>query len=121
VEIKQGASKPVRLNLSRGSTLDLETALGEEGTGDLGFGEEMLEAKPVTDAAGITSVAIAAGTVGRLPISLLPRSPVEVGMKLQVPATSKAGDVIDVDVVQKDSRGNVIGGVAMQVRVTNKK
>jgi hypothetical protein len=121
VEIKQGSAKAVRLNLERGSTLDLETALEEGGTSDLDFAEEMLDAKPVTDQAGISTVAIAPGILGRLPISLLPRSPVEVGLKLQVPANTKAGDVIDVDVVQRDSRGNVIGGVAMQVRVTNKK
>ncbi|HEU4934303.1 MAG TPA: hypothetical protein VFT48_19595, partial [Pyrinomonadaceae bacterium] len=60
------------------------------------------------------------GLLGRLPISLLARTPVEMGMKFQVPASTKAGDVIDVDVVQRDSKGNVIGGVAMQVRVTNK-
>jgi len=121
VEIKQGASRAVRLNLGRGSTLDLETSPEAERTGDLDFEEEMLDAKPVTDATGISTVAIAPGILGRLPISLLPRSPVEVGLKLQVPANTKAGDVIDLDVVQRDSRNNVIGGVAMQVRVTNKK
>jgi hypothetical protein len=121
VEIKQGASRAVRLNLGRGSTLDLETALEEEGPGDLDLGEEILDAKPVVDAEGISTIAIAPGILGRLPISLLPRSPVEVGLKLQVPANTRAGDVIDVDVVQRDSRNNIIGGVAMQVRVTNKK
>lgn len=120
VEITQGTAKAVRLNLGRGSTLDLDTALGEQGTGDLDFGEEMLDAKPVLDQTGISTMTIAPGILGRLPISLLARTPVEMGMKLQVPANSKAGDVIDVDVVQRDSKNNIIGGVAMQVRVTNK-
>ena len=120
VEITQGTAKAVRLNLGRGSTLDLETALEEQGTSGLDLGEEMLDAKPVLDQTGISTVAIAPGILGRLPISLLARTPVEMGMKFQVPANTKAGDVIDLDVVQRDSKGNVIGGVAMQVRVTNK-
>ena len=120
VEITQGTSRAVRMNLGRGSTLDLDTALGEEKPGDLDFEAEMQDVKPVTDANGISTVAIKAGIVGRVPITLLPRSPVEVGMKFQVPASTKVGDAIDVDVVQRDSKNNIVGGVTMQVVVGKK-
>jgi Fungalysin metallopeptidase (M36)/Peptidase propeptide and YPEB domain/Fungalysin/Thermolysin Propeptide Motif len=121
VEITQGTSRAVRMNLGRGSTLDLDTTLGEEKAADVDFEEEMQDVKPVTDANGISTVAIKAGILGRVPITLLPRSPVEVGMKFQVPATAKVGEAIDVDVVQRDSKNNIVGGVTMQVMVGKKK
>lgn len=123
VEITQGTSRSVRMNLGRGSTLDLDTALGQEssGGGNPDFEAEMNDVRPVTDANGISTVAIKAGIVGRVPITLLPRSPVEVGMKFQVPATAKVGEAIDVDVIQRDSKNNIVGGVTMQVIVGKKK
>jgi hypothetical protein len=121
VEITQGTSRAVRMNLGRGSTLDLETALGSEKPAEADFEEEMNDAKPVKDINGISTLAIKAGLAARVPITLLPRSPVEVGMKFQVPATTKVGDAIDVDVVQRDSKNNIVGGVTMQVRVGVKK
>lgn len=121
VEITQGTSRAVRMNLGRGSTLDLDPALAEEKPADIVVEEEVQDVKPVTDAAGISSLAIKPGILGRVPITLLPRSPVEVGMKFQVPANSKVGEPIDVDVVQRDSKNNIVGGVTMQVIVGKKK
>jgi hypothetical protein len=121
IEIAQGTSRAVRMNVGRGSTLDLESTLGEEKPADIVVEEEVQDVKPVTDAAGISTLAIKPGILGRVPITLLPRSPVEVGMKFQVPATAKVGEAIDVDVVQRDSKNNIVGGVTMQVMVGKKK
>jgi hypothetical protein len=121
VEITQGTSRAVRLSLGRDSTLDLDTALAEEKPSVADFEEEVQDVKPVTDANGISTIALKSGILGRIPINLLARTPVEVGMKFQVPATAKVGEAIDVDVVQRDSKNNIVGGVTMQVRVTNKR
>lgn len=121
VEISQGAARTVRLNLGRGSTLDLDTALAAEKPVELDLEEPANESKPVTDATGLSTVAIRPGLINRIPLTLQARTPVELGMKFQVPTAAAAGEVIDVDVVQKDSQGNTVGGVAMQVRVVKKK
>lgn len=121
VEIQQTASRAVRLNLGRGSRLDLETALREEEHADLDFAEDMFDTKPVTDVSGITGITIGPGVLRRLPVNLLPRTPVEVGLKFQVPAGTRVGEVITMDVVQRDARNRIVGGVAIEVRVTNRR
>jgi hypothetical protein len=121
VEITQGTSRAVRMNLGRGSTLDLDTALAAEKSDKVDFEEEMSDVKPVTDASGISTVALKPGVIGRVPITLLARSPVEVGLKFRIPAETKVGDAVEVDVVQRDSKNNIVGGVSMQVRVNKKK
>ena len=121
VEINQGTSRAVRLNLGRGSSLDLDTVAGGEKPSDPGFEEAMNDTKPVTDASGITTVAVRPGLIDRIPVILQPRNPVEVGMKFRVPPEAKAGDAIDVDVVQRDAKNNIVGGVTMQIKVVQTK
>lgn len=121
VEITQGTSRAVRVNLGRGSTLDLETAIEGEQFDELILDEEFTDVKPVTDAFGISNVALRAGTTAGVPITLLARSPVGMGLRFKVPRDAAIGETIQIDVVQRDSRRRIVGGVAMQVRVGEKK
>jgi hypothetical protein len=68
----------------------------------------------------MASIAVNPGTLGRVPLNLLARSAVEVGLNFKVPAETAVGETIDLDVVQRDSRNNIVGGVAVQVRVRKK-
>ena len=120
VEISHGVAAAIRVNLGRGSTFDLETPNGGDKSDEQPFAEQLSDVKPVIDPSGMASIALNPGTLGRVPLNLLARSAVEVGLNFKVPAETAVGETIDLDVVQRDSRNNIVGGVAVQVRVRKK-
>jgi hypothetical protein len=65
-----------------------------------------------------SEVAFAAGRTAQIPLSLRPAQQLVMGLRLSVPQTAKPGEVIKLDVLQKDEKGKTIaGGLAVEIRV----
>jgi hypothetical protein len=61
----------------------------------------------------------AEGAASQIPVLLGPQEQLLLGLRLKVPADSQAGEVVRVDVVQRDgAQGRVVGGLAVEIRVT---
>jgi hypothetical protein len=117
VEIRSGegrAVEAVRLRLGRGSTLMLGPESEVSGQGGSLRGD--LEADLVEDPGG-AALDLHPGRAAGIPVTLRPRSPVTVGLKLTVPKDAKPGAKGDVHLVQRDRAGDIVGGVTVQIRV----
>jgi hypothetical protein len=117
VEIRSGgdpAAEAVRLRLGRDSTLMLGPR--PEMTGDSRSDLGDLQADLVQDARG-AALDLHSGPAPGIPVTLRPRSPVTVGLRVTVPKRAKPGSKGDVHVVQRDADGNIVGGVTVQIRV----
>lgn len=115
-----GQEAGVRLNLARHSSLDL--AAGTDGAahdsgGDLGD----VDADVVEDEHGRPVLALRPGLAAGFPLVLPERSTHTFGLRVTAPATAKPGEKINLDLVQRDARGNVVGGIAIQVNVVAEK
>lgn len=65
-----------------------------------------------------SEVAFAAGLTAQIPLALRPSEQLVMGLRLSVPQTAKPGEVINLDLVQKDDKGKAIaGGLAIEIRV----
>ncbi len=71
----------------------------------------------MTDGDGLTALSFRSGTVAAFPIGLAARVTKSVQLKLTAPASAKPGDVIPVDIVQKDEQGRIMGAVTIQINV----
>jgi hypothetical protein len=117
VEIKSGEGSTVgavRLRLGRDSTL----MLGPEPAPSVGS-ESLLgdmQADLVDDDGG-AALDLHPGRAAGIPVTLRPRSPVTVGLKLTVPRDTEPGRTGDVHLIQRDRAGNIVGGVTVRVRV----
>jgi Fungalysin metallopeptidase (M36)/Fungalysin/Thermolysin Propeptide Motif len=117
VEIRSGEGRTVgavRLRLGRDSTL----MLGPEPAPSVG-GESLLgdmQADLVDDDGG-AALDLHPGRAAGIPVTLRPRSPVTVGLKLTVPRDTEPGRTGDVHLIQRDRAGNIVGGVTVRVRV----
>lgn len=123
VEITQPGSNagPVRLNLGKGSTLDLGSASGEpESGGEVEFDDAPRGTDVTTDATGAITIAFKPGISTGIPITLQPRTPVQLTLKVSAPAEARPGDVIDLHVVQRNSKKQIVGGVTVRVNVVKK-
>jgi hypothetical protein len=117
VEIRSGGSSAVaavRLRLGRDSMLMLgsEPEVSSQGGPLL----DDLQADLVEDPSG-TALDLHPGRAAGIPITLRPRSPVTVNLKVTVPKDTKPGSKGDVHLVQRDADGNIVGGVTVQIRV----
>jgi hypothetical protein len=66
-----------------------------------------------------TSIQFNPGELTGFPFQLAAMTQSEYGLKVAVPAKAKAGDEIKLQVMQRDSQGQVVGGITVQV-VVNK-
>ena len=67
-----------------------------------------------------TSIAFRPGLLRGFPIALKPRSQIKVGLKITAPPEAKPGDVIRIDLVQRNRKGEVVGGITVQVNIVEK-
>jgi len=121
VEIAHRAAgaDPVRLTLGANSTLDMS---------DVGIDESVViaaySADVVSDADVVTDAGTAAGTltfkpgaVSAFPLTLQPRTAVSLVLRVAVPKESRPGDSIDFQVVQRNQRNQVVGGITYRINV----
>lgn len=60
----------------------------------------------------------APGLVAQIPISLGRQEQLLMGLRLQVPPEAKIGDVLRLDLIQRDRNGkDILGGLAVEIRV----
>ena len=109
--------EPVRFTLARDSTMDVGAEPEEFVDISPEFTDEGMDADFVEDKTGMASIAFRPGLLTGLPIALKPRSQIKVGLKIKVPPEAKKGDVIKMDLVQRNSKRQVVGGVSVQVNV----
>jgi hypothetical protein len=65
-----------------------------------------------------SEITFASGLTAQIPLSLRPTQQLVMGLRVSVPQTAKPGEVIKLDVVQKDEKGKTIaGGLAIEIRV----
>jgi hypothetical protein len=114
VEFAHGGSEaaPIRMKLARDSSLDL----GDEPVPTTN-GAPSDEADLVTDATGVTALALRPGATAGFPIRIPERTAVQAGVKISVPDVAQPGDVMSLDVIQRDRSGQVVGGVVIEIRV----
>jgi hypothetical protein len=67
---------------------------------------------------GGIETAFAVGRAAQLKLTLRPAQQVLLGLRISTPKTAQAGDVIRLNLVQRDESGNrIVGGLAVQINV----
>ena len=80
---------------------------------------ETLDALAARQFADAVEITFANGLTAQIPLSLHPAQQMVIGLRVTVPQTAKAGEVLNLDLVQKDEVGKTImGGIALQIRVS---
>jgi hypothetical protein len=115
------AVEPVQLTLGRDSTIGIGAKAGEPAAArgaKGGFWE--VQAVLGTDPEGLNAITFEAGTLVGFPVVLAPRSPVSVGLKVSVPPKAEPGEVIEVDLLQRNVEEQVVGAITIQINVVGK-
>jgi Zn-dependent metalloprotease len=112
--------QPIRLNLGRASTLDLGPKMAEPGLKLNNFDNEALGADLVTGGAEPAAIVFQPGVLSGFPVGLKARRQVKVGLKITVPQEARPGQALKVDLVQRNSQGNVVGGITVHINVARK-
>jgi hypothetical protein len=112
---------PVRINLGRDSSLDLdpETELAGAGVAVADAGETNGEVDLVDDR-GQPAIAFRPGVAAGLKVGLKARSVISVGLKISVPPEAQPGETLTLDLVQRNAKGDAVGGIAVQINVRDK-
>lgn len=119
---RAAGTDPLRLTLGTNSTLDLgELGLAADAAGPEVFDENVSQPDVIGDATtSAGAVAFRAGAVAAFLLTLRPRTPVTLNLKVTVPREARAGEVIQFDIVQRNKAGRIVGGIAYQVNVINR-
>jgi len=118
------ASAAVRLSLAPNSTLDVgaeDQPAGNGGWSPLDHEMERNETDLTTDSEGTSTLSFRPLARAGFPLTLPPRGSVTVGLKITAPPEAKAGDVIQIDLVQRNTKGQTVGGIVVQVNIVEKK
>jgi hypothetical protein len=128
VEIVQpgsAARTPVRLMLARNSILDIggegEAPGANRAEDGLDFGSERNETDIRTDSEGMAVLGFRTGANAGFPLTLPGRASLTAGLKITAPAEARPGDVIQVDLVQRNSNGQIVGGITVQANIVAEK
>jgi hypothetical protein len=70
---------------------------------------------------GKKSVNFRSGVLVGIPLKLAPRQTLKAALKVTAPPEAKPGEVIKFHIVQRNAKKQVIGGIAVQVNVVDKK
>lgn len=117
----------VRITLGANSALDIaEIDGGDEPSSASGLDESVASpeviAEPMADAVTAAGTAVfRPGAMAAFPVTLPPRTAVTLNLKITVPRDARPGDVIRFDLVQRNSRQQIVGGIAYQLNVGKKK
>jgi hypothetical protein len=126
VEIMPGgvATEPVRITLGRESTV----SLGNGGNGVSGGNGHGLDRRrdaelhlPEGDQPGMAAIALDAGHVVGLPVELRARTPISLAVRIVAPKKSKPGQHFDLDIVQRNAKRVITGGIRIRVQVVEPK
>lgn len=115
IEIPGTGGRPVRVHVGGGSLIELdppETTVAREVSPELT--ERLAEVVGDRDK---RSIAFGPGRRAGFPIGLRPRLPVAVGVRVEAPKSARAGEQFAVDILQRNAKGDVVGGVTVQVNV----
>jgi hypothetical protein len=70
---------------------------------------------------GIAAITMHPGHVVGLPIEIKPRTPISLGLRIGVPKNVKPGQSFDVDIVQRNAKRRITGGIRVRVVVGERK
>jgi hypothetical protein len=118
------ATAPVRLTLGRDSSVDIEPEPngGEEVSETLdGLGNGAAEGatREVELVADRGALAFRPGATAGFPIRLGPRRAITVGLRVTAPREAKPGDTLTLNLLQRNRRRQVVGGVTVRVNVVD--
>jgi hypothetical protein len=126
VEITPGggvATQPVRMTLGRDSTVVLGN--GTNGSAGAAAGLSLRRDAelqlPDGPDPGVAAITMNPGHVVGLPIELKPRTPISLGVRVGVPKNVKPGQTFDLDIVQRNAKRQITGGIRIRVRVGERK
>jgi hypothetical protein len=111
-------ANPVRFSLSSGSMLNMVQAQPPLTAKPVNI-QEFLQRQAVLtkDPSGNAVIVFRPGKLSGFPITVEPRSSIKVGLKLTAPPEAKPGDVIMVDLIQRNEQGEVVGGISVQMNI----
>jgi hypothetical protein len=122
--------EPVRLNLGKDSSMDIgkeEESSTLLTTANTKFSDKDREASLVQHKPTIannslgettsTNITFHPGVLAGFPIALKPRNEIQVGLKITAPADAKSGDSMEMQVVQRNAKGEIVGGITVQVNI----
>jgi hypothetical protein len=126
-EILSGGTniEPIRINFAKGSTLDINTRsddLSEQQSESIEFSARGREAFVILEGSDQTepksaSIVFKPGPIAGFPIVIKPRSQLRLGLKITAPAEAKHDDVLKIHLVQPNRQGQVVGGIAVQLKI----
>lgn len=111
---------PVRLNLGADSTLDIGPTMVESELISAKFGDAGREIDWLTEKSGAAVLSFRPGLLTGFPISLEPRTQLQLGLKVMAPQEAKPGDVIKIHLMQRNAKNEVVGGFTVQVNIVKK-
>lgn len=114
------SAEPVRLSLGKDSRLDLGGVAVEEAPAAAAFGDAGREADLVNLAGGAAALAFRPGLLAGFPFRLKPRMSLKVDLKIQVPREARPGETLEVHLVQRNKRNQVVGGITVQLNVARR-
>ncbi|HEY9421730.1 MAG TPA: hypothetical protein VIW92_09970, partial [Thermoanaerobaculia bacterium] len=112
--------EPVRISLGRDSMLDIGLAEPEEKSADATLGDSGRDVDLVPQAEGNLALAFRPGLLTGFPIGLKPRTPIKVDLKIQVPQEARLGETMEIHLVQRDKKQQVVGGITVQVNIVKR-
>ncbi|MCK5238200.1 MAG: HAD hydrolase-like protein [Candidatus Thorarchaeota archaeon] len=110
----------VLVNLSRGSIIEVGSKISRSNLQVSRFLSESKEAEIVKAKRGSSAILFHSGIFKGFPIVLNPQSQFSLGLKIEVPSDANSGDIIEIDLIQRNVHGQVVGGISVRVNVVEK-
>ena len=122
VSIRREAELPIIFHLARGSSIMVPDQPAIEGDSVDRIDEDFARCDVDLDESGDQPVLrLRPGRRVGLPYIMKPRDRVRMQMKIRAPRYAKPGDRFTVEVVQRNRKGELIGGFDIQVNIVKKK
>jgi len=110
-------TEPIRLNMNRDSTMDIGSGAVEDEAEMLHLDAADASAELVTDSQGNTAIRLRPGSLSGFPVALRPRTQIKAGLRITAPPEAKPGEVIELHLVQRNRKGQVVGGITVQINI----
>lgn len=111
---------PVSLNLGADSTLNLGRALPTPEWVGTKAGFERQEVVLAGEFSRAAALNFKSGVLTGFPIGLPPRSQLQLGLKITAPEEAKPGDTFEIQLMQRNTKNEVVGGFTVRVNIVEK-
>lgn len=122
VSIRRGAELPLIFHLARGSSIMVPDQPALEADVSEGIDEDFVRCDvDLAESGDLPVLRLRPGRRMGWPYIMKPRDHARMRMRIRAPKDAKPGDRFNVEVVQRNSKGEFLGGFDIQVNIVDKK